>query len=324
MDLNTINISVVICTYNGEKYLSAQIESVLRQSYPISEIIIQDDCSTDSTWSIIETYQRMHPSLIKCFQNEHNLFWNQNFYSAMKKSSGDFIALCDQDDVWHPQKIEKQIAHIKDKMICVCCSNYWSEGVFTPMKKVETSFQTYLFYPQYSGHEMLLNKRAKEFVSVGQQIDMAHDIFFSLIGLYTSDIVILEETLVDWRRHPTSATGYAVDDKHAMVDGKGKVLACVQSLANRHISPVIKSGCEKYYQLFCYLKQFVGEQDGIDWAIAMAKLLKKQTILAYLSAGFLIWKNRTLFFRVKSSFIKQIYSSFTFPFRWWYDHQFSL
>ena len=66
---NNPTVSVVMATYNGEKYISEQIDSILGQSYPVYELVIQDDCSTDSTLAIAEDYARRYPN-VKVFENQ--------------------------------------------------------------------------------------------------------------------------------------------------------------------------------------------------------------------------------------------------------------
>lgn len=110
-------VSVVMATYNGEKYIREQIDSILNQSYPIYELIIQDDCSTDSTPDICREYEAKHRN-IHFYENEHNLGFNENFRTASMRATGDFVALSDQDDVWFPQKIEKQVVSIDNYDIC--------------------------------------------------------------------------------------------------------------------------------------------------------------------------------------------------------------
>ena len=131
--LDSKKVSIVVCTYNGEKYLRDQIDSLLVQTYPIYEIIIQDDGSTDGTWAIIEEYVEKHPKLIRGIRNEHNLGWNQNFYAAIMNATGDYIACCDQDDYWMPDKIERQVQEIGNKLLHVCSSYLWKNGVLTPL-----------------------------------------------------------------------------------------------------------------------------------------------------------------------------------------------
>lgn len=98
-------VSVVLCSYNGEKFLRSQIDSITAQTYPNLEIIIVDDASSDSTSSILEEYSRKD-SRIKYHINSANIGYNKNFEKAFPLASADYIAISDQDDIWESNKIE--------------------------------------------------------------------------------------------------------------------------------------------------------------------------------------------------------------------------
>ena len=115
---SVIRISVVVCTYNGERYLKEQLESILQQSYPVEEIIVQDDGSTDDTMQLLRDYAQRYPQ-IKVYNNDsgqHGI--NANFFSAMQRAKGDYIAISDQDDIWEPDKLRLQAEAIGDKLLC--------------------------------------------------------------------------------------------------------------------------------------------------------------------------------------------------------------
>ncbi|HVF97017.1 MAG TPA: glycosyltransferase, partial [Flavisolibacter sp.] len=103
--MNEPLISIVLCTYNGEKYLQQQIESLLGQTYPRFEIIIADDCSTDSTRTLLEQW-RNHEKFTLLF-NKQNLGYTRNFEQAASLANGEFISFCDQDDIWMPHKLQR-------------------------------------------------------------------------------------------------------------------------------------------------------------------------------------------------------------------------
>ncbi|MEI2740717.1 MAG: glycosyltransferase [Chitinophagaceae bacterium] len=98
-------VSVVLCTYNGEKFLRPQIDSITAQTYPNLEIIIIDDASSDSTSSILEEY-RQKDSRVKFHINSANIGYNKNFEKAFSLATADYIAISDQDDIWESNKIE--------------------------------------------------------------------------------------------------------------------------------------------------------------------------------------------------------------------------
>ena len=103
--MESIHVSIVICTYNGEHFLSEQMDSLLQQTYPVDEIIVQDDGSTDGTMAVLNGYAANNP-VIKLFRNEGKHGVNNNFFSALRRASGEYIAICDQDDIWEPTKVE--------------------------------------------------------------------------------------------------------------------------------------------------------------------------------------------------------------------------
>lgn len=149
-------VSVVMCTYNGAKYLREQLDSIISQTYPIYELIIQDDCSTDDTVAIVKEYMEKY-SFIKLYINEHNLGFNQNFKSAAMKATGDYVALSDQDDVWFPNKLEKQVATIGNYDICCSPCLRGKELSTSHIHKWKYKFEYQLFNATY-GHTMLCRR----------------------------------------------------------------------------------------------------------------------------------------------------------------------
>lgn len=112
-------ISVALCTYNGVNYLGDQLESILNQSQPIDELIICDDRSTDGSKSILNTYQQRYPEIITLHENEVSLGAVKNFERAISLTSGTFVFLADQDDVWEPHKIETMMAYFNAHPHCL-------------------------------------------------------------------------------------------------------------------------------------------------------------------------------------------------------------
>ena len=105
-------ISVALCTYNGERYIRQQLDSILNQSMPVDEIVIHDDCSTDSTYEIISDYALRYPQ-ITVWQNNSNLGFRKNFENALITCQGDFIFFSDQDDIWSKDKVAVTVSYLK-------------------------------------------------------------------------------------------------------------------------------------------------------------------------------------------------------------------
>ena len=98
-------ISVSMCTYNGAKHIREQLESITEQSVQPDEIIICDDGSSDDTIKIAKEILAEWSGKSKVIKNEVNLGFSKNFIKAIELCEGDIIFLCDQDDVWHKEKI---------------------------------------------------------------------------------------------------------------------------------------------------------------------------------------------------------------------------
>ena len=101
-----MKVSVAMCTYNGEKFLREQLNSILQQTVSVDEIVICDDRSTDHTFEILKEYQQKYPAKIRLYLNEENLRSVKNFEKAIRLCTNDIIFLSDQDDVWLPEKVE--------------------------------------------------------------------------------------------------------------------------------------------------------------------------------------------------------------------------
>ncbi len=114
-------ISVCMATYNGQKYIKEQIDSILCQLGADDELVISDDHSTDSTSDIIKSY---NDKRIKFFYNELKKGVTHNFENALLKSKGEILFLADQDDVWLPGKLEKMVDFMQqggyDVVECNC------------------------------------------------------------------------------------------------------------------------------------------------------------------------------------------------------------
>ena len=107
-----VRVSVCMTTYNGEKYIYKQIESILSQLEGNDEVIICDDRSSDSTISIISSFQ---DSRIKVVINDENLGFSRNFSKCISLAQGDFIFLSDHDDIWLSDKVQKYLKIFEDE-----------------------------------------------------------------------------------------------------------------------------------------------------------------------------------------------------------------
>jgi glycosyltransferase involved in cell wall biosynthesis len=100
-----MKVSIALCTYNGEQYICNQLNSILNQSFPVNEIIVCDDASTDATIQILEDYKARFPGVITIYKNSINKGTIRNFENAITLTRGEIIFLSDQDDIWNVNNI---------------------------------------------------------------------------------------------------------------------------------------------------------------------------------------------------------------------------
>jgi rhamnosyltransferase len=102
-----VRISVALATYNGERYIYEQLESIANQSLPPHEIIVSDDCSLDGTGEVVKRFASKTNIPIKLYRNQQNTGFAANFINAASRCSGDVVAFSDQDDIWLEDKLYK-------------------------------------------------------------------------------------------------------------------------------------------------------------------------------------------------------------------------
>lgn len=225
-----VRVSVVMCTYNGARFLEAQMDSILAQDYPLHEIIVQDDGSTDGTTAILDRYAARH-DFIKVFRNAGNLGYNRNFHSAMLRATGDFIAISDQDDIWFPHKISRQVAAIGEASVCysghfvdAACPASTPEEARDPAiykRPVSLRFplERLMFSNCVPGHAMLVRR---EFLLRTTEWDyhLFYDWWLAVCAVLDGGLVHLDEPL-NWHR-PHAASAITELFRQQADTGKGK------------------------------------------------------------------------------------------------------
>lgn len=210
MNDKEINISVIICTYNGARFIREQLDSILNQTYPVKEVIIQDDCSTDHTFTIISEYASRFPQII-AIENKCQLGINENFFSAMRKASGNYIAISDQDDIWEPDKLEMQINAIGDNLLCAGRTTPFSDNgaaIRVDGRTPNFSLLRMLYVGCLAGHTLLFTKSL-----IAKLPDMSrittircYDAILTMVAASYNSIVYIDKTLVNQRKHIDAAT----------------------------------------------------------------------------------------------------------------------
>lgn len=108
------HVDILLATYRGERYLSEQIQSILAQTHPYIRLLARDDASDDKTPSILQEFAERYPDKIQILPSIKNLGIRGNFSELMKHSTADYMLFADQDDKWHPTKVEDSLKFLKE------------------------------------------------------------------------------------------------------------------------------------------------------------------------------------------------------------------
>lgn len=202
-------VSVVLCTYNAGQHLNLQLESLIKQSYNNIEIIVVDDCSTDLTLKILNDYQAIHG--FKIYSNKTNIGFNKNFERGISLATGDYIAICDQDDIWEINKIEFLVNNIKDNMLIFSNSKFIDSYDLEIGKELlpesfnldGMGFKSILLRNFVTGHTCLFSR---EFITYILPLPESgyYDWFMGFVAIYYNKIAFLNIELTRYREHSAS------------------------------------------------------------------------------------------------------------------------
>ena len=216
-------IGLIMSTYNGEKYIEEQLNSILKQTLTIDHVIIKDDCSTDNTDSIIKSFIKKNNLNWQYVRNELNMGWELNFLAGLKMLDDDYVFFCDQDDIWDIKKVEETIFYFNHSDAEVICTNYhlfYSSNCASKVLEKENKKQIYddklvrvcqkkeNFYIRRPGCSMCINKKIiNEAKKIGLlNIKYPHDAIFWKLALIHNKLYILNKPLLNWRRHANNAS----------------------------------------------------------------------------------------------------------------------
>lgn len=285
---NSALVSIVMATYNGQHFVAAQIDSLLQQTYSPIEIVICDDCSTDNTFAIISDYAAKH-SQIKVYKNEQNLGFRKNFEKAMRQCNGEFIAPCDQDDIWELDKIELLVNNIGDSSIIYCDSELIDDQgnkigkKYSDIKNLQTFDDSLMFAIGNcaSGHAMLI-KRSVMLQSFPFPEMMSHDLWLGFVGSMYGAVTFYDNPLVLYRQHAQNVFGLPGNVKRAkkVKPTKAQQLAIIRERMRIQYEKSLPHTSQKlvYKQLYDSYQNFSLPN---NWKRMMTFFKHRHKILAY-------------------------------------------
>ena len=202
-------ISVCLATYNGEKYVKEQIESILSQLSANDEVIVSDDHSKDNTITIINSLQDKR---IKIVMNNKQSGVAHSFENALLHAAGDFIFLADQDDIWAENKIKIVVEQL-EKYDCALHNaqliDYQGGKIDKDLFSIyntRTGYFQNLIRNTFVGCCMAFRKELlKHVLPIPSQITM-HDMWIALLAEKKGNTILIEDKLIYYRRHENNAS----------------------------------------------------------------------------------------------------------------------
>jgi glycosyltransferase involved in cell wall biosynthesis len=236
-------VSILLTYFNGKKFIVEQLNSLLAQTYKKWELVIIDDCSTDGSEKILQQFIRDNlDRKITYIKNETNLGLAKNFEKGLQFTSGQYIAVCDRDDVWFPGKLEKEIKFLKSGNFGMVYSDL--VVVDETLKIIKKSFiKNYLSFfsnPKDDTFEELINDNHITAPTILFKAELKDRIIpFSKYGLQDHWIAILasmctkigflEQPTVYYRQHSNNMVGASNLSVFGLIFGKSK------DFLNRHL-----------------------------------------------------------------------------------------
>lgn len=218
----TPKVSVVMATFNGERYLAAQLDTIYAQTWPNLEVVVSDDASSDGTEALLESYATRHG--LRFVAQQERLGLVGNFERALTLATGEWVALSDQDDVWKPEKITRMMAAATDAanprtlVYCNPAETLEEDGrvhyelAHEPVIRFERAHGSgrpaHLLLAEnwVVSHTMLLRRTVLERALPFPAGLRYHDGWLALAACSEGEILFLDECLQTYRRHGGSFT----------------------------------------------------------------------------------------------------------------------
>ena len=219
-------VTILMAAYNGEKYISEQIESILNQTYGSWKLVIQDDCSTDKTCEIAGQYVRRYYGRISLIRRKTpSGSAKDNFFSMLRYADTEYIMTCDQDDVWLPYKIEvtlQKMRELEEKagsgrpLLVHTDLRVADSGLdlladsFMAYQKLDgrrNGLNNLLIQNIVTGCSLMINRSLADMVSEIPEKAIMHDWWFALIASAFGSIGFVDKSTVLYRQHPGNEVG---------------------------------------------------------------------------------------------------------------------
>lgn len=217
--------SVALCTFNGAEYVEEQLRSIVGQTARPGEIVVSDDGSVDGTAPLVRGLLEASGISYRVIENAKALGVTKNFEQAVLAATGDIVVLCDQDDIWHPQRLERALAafdarpdltlFFSDARMVDAAGTPLGYSLFDALEisavdrqaiHTDNAFSTLLRRNVATGATMAFRRSLLE-VAAPFPVEWVHDEWLTVLAAAVGQVDLLEEPLIDYRQHGGNQIG---------------------------------------------------------------------------------------------------------------------
>lgn len=226
-------LSVVLCTYNGAKYLKDQLKGIAAQTRLPGELIIADDCSTDKTLQIAYDFAKDSAFPVRIETGTERLGFISNFERGIRLAYGDTIVLCDQDDVWLPNKLELQMkaftenpslgflftnGDVVDEDLESMMQTLFDYAGFTHQKQKRIhqgdAFDVFMDKTTVTGATLMFKASLRDLVlPIPTDTGLYHDAWIAIFAAAAMDVDFIPDLLIKYRQHRNQVTGVRKNER---------------------------------------------------------------------------------------------------------------
>jgi glycosyltransferase involved in cell wall biosynthesis len=218
-------ISIAMATYNGEKFLEQQLQSLLKQTRLPAELVICDDTSSDATVVIIKRFSETAPFPVKLVVNEQRLGWRRNFLKSASLCTSEYIAYCDQDDIWLPEKLAIVQSHLEKNRPTLLQHGYRmidSVGAIISGPLTYEHLEPNDPWVHSYGLNQVFHRSLVEFFDLWElskdhfhaNEKMAHDQLVFFLSSLLGQTVTIKNVLLYYRQHENNVVGFIAATDH--------------------------------------------------------------------------------------------------------------
>ena len=263
-------VDIIMATYNGARYVAAQIDSIQKQTHQNWQLYIRDDGSTDSTLDILRQYAKQDTRICLLKDPLGNLGFTKNFYHLLTHAQAEYLCICDQDDVWHANKIALSLQQLKiientqqapalvHAESCVVDSDLnMIKANFIGKRGECTGLKGLLFANSAQGASMMINASLRK-LALQYLPELPYDYHIALLAELTGKRAFIPQALLQYRQHTSNIIGAGASNQtaHASTSLSASLLLSLgmyTQIKKSYAVLAVSARARKEIEEYCYL-----------------------------------------------------------------------